>query len=188
MDVTVGSCTWSGGCEVAEKGNPSVIEFGFLHMWNGNDSGIVLYLSKARRRRDLLEALWRGRFPLQPLFLQMCEEGIVPVLQMRKETQHIVTRGHKIEASAWYWRFSQILWLPFLLNFALLETSELVKMFKSKVVFSMLSDINSFLEKNGVSTTLWGCCGTPHRRKLFVNCAPLYKRVRLFMYLNGAVG
>lgn len=34
---------------------------------------------------------------------QLCEEGIVaPILHRRKGVQCVVTRGHEIEASAWY--------------------------------------------------------------------------------------
>lgn len=39
--------------------------------------------------------------------------------------------------------------------------------------------ILSFFEKKKTNTTLQGCRDTQRRKKLFINCGPLYKHVRL---------
>lgn len=75
MDIAI-ACTRFRGCGVAEKGNPSVPDFRFLQ-----EVGMIVLLSamsvKGKKEKGF-EALQRGRFTLQPLFLeQLCEKSIV---------------------------------------------------------------------------------------------------------------
>lgn len=59
------------------------------------------------------------------------------------------------------------------LKFCTFRKLDLVKMRMSEVVFNMLSS------KSGVVITLWGSCDARRRKKLFVNCRPPPKRVKL---------
>lgn len=66
MDNLVARTRSGGGAELqVEEDNSSVLDFGFQPVSSGNASA----LSEARRQRHLFEALRRGRFTLQPLFL-----------------------------------------------------------------------------------------------------------------------
>lgn len=75
---------------------------------------------------------------------QLCEEGIVAlILHMRKGAQCVVTRGHKIEASAWYCgRFNPSFVIVLLLKLCPFGNVGSGKNAKSEGALNMLSDIN----------------------------------------------